>query len=272
MRGSAYRVPHLCRGSRQQLLSIAGDASRKLPVPWVRGIRLDSGVYPGWTVPLEYDPLLARCRCGAERAKLPSAGCCARSRSITWLASKRMSPSSGRSLKTRSSEPAICTPGFIDEFFRRKQPAAVAGDAEVHAVAALVAAIHAGASRQPAAGGARNGSSPVGTAGQGKGCCDDSAREARRSASAGVCASTGSTAAIALVLAMRRSARHRVEAVEAGHLLRAGRTAAVTMSRSSQGRTTGMSMYADCISPSRLPIRAMLHESGRPYRRMAPAK
>src|SRR5207245_6413753 len=24
------------------------------------GIRLDSGVYPGWTVPIEYDPLLAK--------------------------------------------------------------------------------------------------------------------------------------------------------------------------------------------------------------------
>jgi len=24
------------------------------------GIRLDSGVYPGWTIPLEYDPLLAK--------------------------------------------------------------------------------------------------------------------------------------------------------------------------------------------------------------------
>ena len=24
------------------------------------GVRLDSGVYPGWTVPLEYDPLLAK--------------------------------------------------------------------------------------------------------------------------------------------------------------------------------------------------------------------
>ena len=24
------------------------------------GIRLDSGIYPGWTVPMEYDPLLAK--------------------------------------------------------------------------------------------------------------------------------------------------------------------------------------------------------------------
>ena len=32
----------------------------QLREPAGSGIRLDSGVYPGWTVPLEYDPLLAK--------------------------------------------------------------------------------------------------------------------------------------------------------------------------------------------------------------------
>jgi acetyl-CoA carboxylase biotin carboxylase subunit len=33
---------------------------RQLDHPLGPGIRLDSGVYPGWTVPLDYDPLLAK--------------------------------------------------------------------------------------------------------------------------------------------------------------------------------------------------------------------
>src|SRR6185503_14146151 len=31
-----------------------------LDLPAGPGIRLDSGIYPGWTVPLDYDPLLAK--------------------------------------------------------------------------------------------------------------------------------------------------------------------------------------------------------------------
>ena len=30
------------------------------------GVRLDSGVYPGWEVPIEYDPLLAKLSVWAE--------------------------------------------------------------------------------------------------------------------------------------------------------------------------------------------------------------
>ena len=32
----------------------------QLSLPSGPGIRLDSGVYPGWTVPMDYDPLLAK--------------------------------------------------------------------------------------------------------------------------------------------------------------------------------------------------------------------
>ncbi|HTB17601.1 MAG TPA: acetyl-CoA carboxylase biotin carboxylase subunit [Bryobacteraceae bacterium] len=41
---------------------------RQLREPSGPGVRLDSGVYPGWTVPLDYDPLLAKLVAwGAER-------------------------------------------------------------------------------------------------------------------------------------------------------------------------------------------------------------
>ncbi|GAB4360354.1 MAG: acetyl-CoA carboxylase biotin carboxylase subunit [Bryobacter sp.] len=39
---------------------------RSLEWPGGPGIRLDAGVYPGWTVPLEYDPLLAKLIAWAE--------------------------------------------------------------------------------------------------------------------------------------------------------------------------------------------------------------
>ena len=53
------RVPHLCRGSGQQLLPVSRQITRLIS-PSGPGIRRDSGMYEGWTVPLEYDPLLAK--------------------------------------------------------------------------------------------------------------------------------------------------------------------------------------------------------------------
>ena len=49
----------LRRRSRQQFLSIAGKNSFA-PSSRGPGIRLDDGVYDGWTVPNDYDPLLAK--------------------------------------------------------------------------------------------------------------------------------------------------------------------------------------------------------------------
>src|SRR5271155_954769 len=41
-----------------------------LEQPFGPGIRVDSGVYPGWTVPLEYDPLLAKVSVWAQTREL----------------------------------------------------------------------------------------------------------------------------------------------------------------------------------------------------------
>jgi acetyl-CoA carboxylase biotin carboxylase subunit len=57
------------RGSAIECRIYAEDPDNFLPqpgtltrfdVPSGPGIRLDSGVYPGWTIPMEYDPLLAK--------------------------------------------------------------------------------------------------------------------------------------------------------------------------------------------------------------------
>ena len=59
IRGPCHRVPHLRGRSRQQFLPQPGKIETLL-TPAGPGIRLDSGVYAGWTVPIDYDPLLAK--------------------------------------------------------------------------------------------------------------------------------------------------------------------------------------------------------------------
>ncbi len=123
------------------------------------GIRLDSGVYPGWTVPLEYDPLLAKMSVwGGTREVAISR--MLRALEEYYVAGIKTNVAFFRQIiEDAEFRAGHLHTGFIEEFFRRKRPAAVAGDAEVHAVAALVAAIHAGASRQPDGGGTRDSSS-----------------------------------------------------------------------------------------------------------------
>ena len=60
------RVPYLCRRSREQFLAVTrpNHATREPSGP---GVRLDSGIYPGWNVPLDYDPMLAKLIVWAER-------------------------------------------------------------------------------------------------------------------------------------------------------------------------------------------------------------
>ena len=69
LEGRSDRVPHLRGGPRQQFLPFPGTISR-LQVPAGPGVRRDNGVYEGWTVPLEYDPLLSKVAVwGSERAE-----------------------------------------------------------------------------------------------------------------------------------------------------------------------------------------------------------
>ena len=54
------RVPDLRRGSGSAIFCRRPGLIEHLSEPSGPGIRLDSGVFEGWTVPLEYDPLLAK--------------------------------------------------------------------------------------------------------------------------------------------------------------------------------------------------------------------
>ncbi len=68
-RGSAIECRVYAEDPDQGFLPFPGKI-RRLTEPQGPGVRLDSGVYEGWEVPLEYDPLLAKlCAYGADRAE-----------------------------------------------------------------------------------------------------------------------------------------------------------------------------------------------------------
>jgi acetyl-CoA carboxylase biotin carboxylase subunit len=109
------------------------------------GVRLDSGVYPGWAVPMDYDPLLAKLACWADsrpaaiRRSLRAIEEYAIGGIHTNLEFFRRVLADGEFAAGRLHT------GFIDEFFARTAPAA--GDSGLLDVAAIAAAFHAAAER-----------------------------------------------------------------------------------------------------------------------------
>ncbi len=112
----------------------------QLQEPAGPGIRLDSGIYPGWEVPVDYDPLLAKLAVWATSRDV------AISRMQRALAEYHVA-----GIKTNVSffrqildDPEFRTgnlhTGFIDEFFRRRPPDH-AWTPEREAVSALAAAL-----------------------------------------------------------------------------------------------------------------------------------
>ncbi len=114
----------------------------KLNRPSGPGIRLDSGIYLGWTVPLDYDPLLAKlavwapAREGAVERMLRALDEYAVDGIHTTLGFYR------QVFADAAYRNAELHTGFIDEFFARNGRPAEAADPEAELVAAVVAAIH----------------------------------------------------------------------------------------------------------------------------------
>ena len=112
-----------------------------LQAPSGPGVRLDTGVYPGWTVPIEYDPLLAKLVVWAET----------RNEAIQRLRAA-LREFSIRGIKTNLGffRQVVTDPefqagrlhtGFIEEFFARSA-AGKPADARRDAVAAIAAVLH----------------------------------------------------------------------------------------------------------------------------------
>jgi len=127
----------------------------QLSMPSGPGIRLDSGVYPGWTVPMDYDPLLAKLAVWGET----------RDTAIRRL-ERALSECSVIGIKTNIgffkailADPAFAEAklhtGFIDDFLKRIPAKREAPED----IAALAAAWY---SRKPApANGSANGAGPA---------------------------------------------------------------------------------------------------------------
>ncbi|MFN3323017.1 MAG: acetyl/propionyl/methylcrotonyl-CoA carboxylase subunit alpha [Bryobacteraceae bacterium] len=122
----------------------------QLREPLGPGVRLDSGVYPGWTVPLDYDPLLAKLAVWGESRETATARLL-RALDEYQVAGIRTNLAFFREiLRDPEFTVARLHTGFIEEFFTRRAAAADSGiDSDAATVAALAAAIHA--ARGPAA-------------------------------------------------------------------------------------------------------------------------
>jgi acetyl-CoA carboxylase biotin carboxylase subunit len=105
------------------------------------GIRLDSGIYPGWVVPLEYDPLLAKLAVWAESRPAAIARM-KRALYEYYVAGITTNVSFFRQvLEDEPFKRGHLHTGFIDEFFARRPEPQVKHDPEYEAVAAMTAAI-----------------------------------------------------------------------------------------------------------------------------------
>jgi len=127
----------------------------RLERPAGPGVRLDSGVYQGWTVPLDYDPLLAKLAVQAATRQEAIARMI-RALDEYYVAGIKTNLSFFRRIL---EDPAFLAgelhTTFIEEFFARRKHSAPPADPELEAVAALVAAVHSepdGAGHSPPAG------------------------------------------------------------------------------------------------------------------------
>jgi acetyl-CoA carboxylase biotin carboxylase subunit len=145
-RGAAIECRIYAEDPFNDFLPYPGKLTR-LTRPLGPGIRLDGCVYDGWTVPMEYDPLLAKLAVWADTRDHATARMIRALREYdvggihTNLAFFR------QILEDPEFRAAHLHTGFIDEFFQRRQPPEPRPD--LVAVAALAAALHT-AGRKPA--------------------------------------------------------------------------------------------------------------------------
>ena len=136
--GSAIECRIYAEDPERQFLPSPGCITN-LREPAGPGVRLDSGVYEGWNVPLDYDPLLAKLAAwGPSRddaiARLR------RALSEYVIGGIRTNRAFfAEILDDEAFRAGRLSTSFLDEFFPRRQ--SVEPDLEVEAVAALVAAL-----------------------------------------------------------------------------------------------------------------------------------
>jgi acetyl-CoA carboxylase biotin carboxylase subunit len=116
-----------------------------LTLPHGPGIRLDGAIYPGWTVPMDYDPLLAKLAVWSDSRDASIARMIRALRECRIGGIRTNIAFFRQILQDRDFREGRLHTGFIDEFFARTQ--AEPACPELAAVAALAAALH---SQKPA--------------------------------------------------------------------------------------------------------------------------
>jgi acetyl-CoA carboxylase, biotin carboxylase subunit len=103
------------------------------------GIRLDSGVYPGWNVPIEYDPLLAKLAVwsGNRGQAIGRMARAVHEYAVTGIRTNL--PFFREVLQDESFRAGRLHTGFIDEFMNRRAPSPIPPP-EIETIAALVSA------------------------------------------------------------------------------------------------------------------------------------
>jgi acetyl-CoA carboxylase biotin carboxylase subunit len=162
-RGSAIECRIYAEDPYNDFLPFPGKITR-LRRPMGPGIRLDACVYPGWTVPMEYDPLLAKLVAWSGRRD-ESIARMIRALGEYDVGGIRTNIGFFRQiLDAPEFRAGRLHTGFIDEFLARHRPPSPPAD--LAAIAALTAALDhmARAAGQPQV--AANGASPWLTAGR----------------------------------------------------------------------------------------------------------
>jgi acetyl-CoA carboxylase, biotin carboxylase subunit len=123
----------------------------RLDRPSGPGVRLDSGVYEGSVVPIDYDPLLAKLTVhGTDRKEAIAR--MTRALDEYYVAGIKTNLSFFRQiLEDEEFQKGCLHTGLIDEFFQRRPGEPDGPNPELEAVAAVVAAVHTSTGSEPAA-------------------------------------------------------------------------------------------------------------------------
>ena len=142
-RGSAIECRIYAEDPYNNFLPYPGKLTR-LTRPLGPGIRLDGCVYDGWTVPMEYDPLLAKLAVWAADRQQAIERMIRALREYDVGGIRTNIGFFRQILEDADFRQAKLDTGFIEAFFARQK--AVEEPAELRAVAALTAVLHASAS------------------------------------------------------------------------------------------------------------------------------
>ena len=162
-RGSAIECRIYAEDPYNDFLPYPGKLTR-LSRPMGPGVRLDGCVYDGWTVPMEYDPLLAKLAVWAATREEATARMIRALREYDVGGIRTNIGFFRQILEDPEFRAAKLHTGFIEEFFQRHQAPKPPHD--LAAIAALTAALHFRSRSEQPVSVRSDGASPWLTAGR----------------------------------------------------------------------------------------------------------